>query len=520
MRIVSDPSGRQRWSTPRCTTTSCTPRRLAGPRLRSRLRRGRATRPAMERPPDRRRWVPGPVRLRRISEGQDRPHDGTGLRLSADDVPVRDEPSRAVLGPRLHAPRRRRHRSARPISSKSTCLGPLSVPAPPRRCGGNEQVVLSRQSDLKRGRQPSRRRAMWEFETDPEYQEQLDWAEAFVRDEVEPLRVRIAARPGEGPPAAAGAGTAAAATGARSRAVGPHLGPELGGPGYGQVKLALLNEILGPVGLAPIVFGCQAPDTRQRRDHRPLRDRGAEGEVPGSAAGRRDLLLLLDDRAPGRLRPQGVHLLGGARRRRVGHQRREVVLVERPLRRVPDRDGGHGAGQPALPAAVDDHRPGRHARHRTSSEAWATAGTSTHGQGTHAYIRYDGRARTEGQRARRARQRLRRRPDPPGRGPHPPRHAHRRHGSPSARHDVGAGRLPAHAGRDARPQAARPGDGRRVLGRPRTVPPAGAADGVEDRPVQGLQAGQGRDLGGEDGHARRAAPHRRHAPSRSTARSA
>ena len=27
----------------------------------------------------------------------------------------------------------------------------------------------------------------WDFETDPEYQEQLDWADEFVREEVEPL---------------------------------------------------------------------------------------------------------------------------------------------------------------------------------------------------------------------------------------------------------------------------------------------------------------------------------------------
>ena len=40
-----------------------------------------------------------------------------------------------------------------------------------------------------------------------------------------------------------------------------HLGPELGGQGYGQLKLALLNEILGRSPWAPIVFGCQAPDT-------------------------------------------------------------------------------------------------------------------------------------------------------------------------------------------------------------------------------------------------------------------
>ena len=40
-----------------------------------------------------------------------------------------------------------------------------------------------------------------------------------------------------------------------------HLGPELGGPGYGQLKLALMNEILGRSRFAPSVFGCQAPDS-------------------------------------------------------------------------------------------------------------------------------------------------------------------------------------------------------------------------------------------------------------------
>src|SRR5271156_6204819 len=40
-----------------------------------------------------------------------------------------------------------------------------------------------------------------------------------------------------------------------------HLGPELGGSGYGQVKLSLMNEILGRSRWGPIIFGCQAPDT-------------------------------------------------------------------------------------------------------------------------------------------------------------------------------------------------------------------------------------------------------------------
>jgi acyl-CoA dehydrogenase len=40
-----------------------------------------------------------------------------------------------------------------------------------------------------------------------------------------------------------------------------HLGPDLGGKGYGQLKLALMNEVLGRSNFAPMVFGCQAPDS-------------------------------------------------------------------------------------------------------------------------------------------------------------------------------------------------------------------------------------------------------------------
>ena len=40
-----------------------------------------------------------------------------------------------------------------------------------------------------------------------------------------------------------------------------HLGPDLGGQGYGQLKLALLNEVIGRSGWAPMTFGCQAPDS-------------------------------------------------------------------------------------------------------------------------------------------------------------------------------------------------------------------------------------------------------------------
>src|SRR3712207_5552428 len=40
-----------------------------------------------------------------------------------------------------------------------------------------------------------------------------------------------------------------------------HLDPELGGQGFGQVKLGLIHEILGTSSIAPFAFGNQAPDS-------------------------------------------------------------------------------------------------------------------------------------------------------------------------------------------------------------------------------------------------------------------
>jgi len=99
----------------------------------------------------------------------------------------------------------------------------------------------------------------WDFETDPEFQKKLDWIEEFMADKVEPI---------------SHLGLAVWSTEGREKFIKPlqaevkarglwacHLGPELGGQGYGQVKLALMNEKLGRNHLAPLIFGCQAPDT-------------------------------------------------------------------------------------------------------------------------------------------------------------------------------------------------------------------------------------------------------------------
>jgi acyl-CoA dehydrogenase len=105
----------------------------------------------------------------------------------------------------------------------------------------------------------------WDFETDPEFQAKLDWVDRFVREECEPLDLLF----NENKHAHYDTSNALA-----NALIWPlqervkeqglwacHLTPALGGQGYGQLKLALMNEILGRSIFAPRIFGTQAPDT-------------------------------------------------------------------------------------------------------------------------------------------------------------------------------------------------------------------------------------------------------------------
>jgi acyl-CoA dehydrogenase len=101
----------------------------------------------------------------------------------------------------------------------------------------------------------------WQFATDPEYQAELDWVDAFVRDQIEPLDL-VLGTPYDKSDEQAMAMVRPLQLQVKERGLwAAHLGPELGGQGYGQLKLALLNEILGRSRWAPSVFGCQAPDS-------------------------------------------------------------------------------------------------------------------------------------------------------------------------------------------------------------------------------------------------------------------
>src|SRR6266516_1404651 len=97
-----------------------------------------------------------------------------------------------------------------------------------------------------------------DFSTEPEFQEHLDWMRGVVREEIWPLetlsleleweQLMRALEPVQEQVKERGLWAA-------------HLDPELGGQGFGQVKLGLMHEILGSSPFAPNAFGCQAPDS-------------------------------------------------------------------------------------------------------------------------------------------------------------------------------------------------------------------------------------------------------------------
>jgi alkylation response protein AidB-like acyl-CoA dehydrogenase len=101
----------------------------------------------------------------------------------------------------------------------------------------------------------------WDFSTEPEFQEQLDWVEQFCREEIEPLDLVFPGAVRSRDPKVK-ALVDPLKQQVKDRGLWAlFLDPELGGPGLGQLKLALINEILGRYGSAPAIFGTAAPDT-------------------------------------------------------------------------------------------------------------------------------------------------------------------------------------------------------------------------------------------------------------------
>jgi acyl-CoA dehydrogenase len=104
----------------------------------------------------------------------------------------------------------------------------------------------------KRRQQP----VAWDFSTEPEFAEQLAWMREVVRDELIPLETL------ELTPHQLRHVLAPVQDEARKRGLwAAHLPPELGGEGFGQVKLGLMHEILGQTAYGPVAFGNNAPDS-------------------------------------------------------------------------------------------------------------------------------------------------------------------------------------------------------------------------------------------------------------------
>ena len=99
----------------------------------------------------------------------------------------------------------------------------------------------------------------WDFSTDAEFQAKLDWMRDFLDNGILPLEtieydVTEAQWTRLTDPLKAEV--------KRQGLWACHLEPELGGQGFGQVKLALMHEILGrSTTIAPGIFGNQAPDS-------------------------------------------------------------------------------------------------------------------------------------------------------------------------------------------------------------------------------------------------------------------
>ena len=134
----------------------------------------------------------------------------------------------------------------------------------------------------------------WDFSTEPEFQRKLDWMADFVRAEVWPVETVFEELGQDG----------------FERAIAPlrdevkqrglwaaHLPPELGGQGFGQVKLGLMHEILGSSPYAPFVFGNNAPDSGNAEILALAGTPEQKQPLARAAAGRRAALRLLDDGA-------------------------------------------------------------------------------------------------------------------------------------------------------------------------------------------------------------------------------
>ena len=296
----------------------------------------------------------------------------------------------------------------------------------------------------------------WDFSTEPEFEEKLEWMRGFVREEVFPLE------------------TLDLTEDQLTAAIGPlqeevkrqglwaaHLPPELGGMGFGQVRLGLMHEILGQTPYGAGRLRQQRPGLGERRaagrGHRPVRPRGPARAVAAAPLGGPAAQRLLDDRArarrartppsspPRAVRDGDEYVINGRKWFTTNGSVADFLIVMAVTN--PDVHPYQGSSMILVP--VDT--PGVEI---VRDVATMEDPTAPYGRfGNHAEIDYhDVRvpaANLIGTRGRR----VRAGPGPAGAGPHPPLHALARPVPPGLRHALRAGgvalRLRLAAGREA-----------------------------------------------------------------------
>ena len=147
----------------------------------------------------------------------------------------------------------------------------------------------------------------WDFSTDPDWAEQLAWVNEFVRNECEPIDLIVKESHDLERPGSAGADPAAAADRQGARTVGhpPRTAPRWTRLRPGEAGAAQRDP--RPIRVRTDRIRFARTGFRQQRDPGALRHPRAQGTLSRAAARQPDRLLLLDDRAAGRRRPEGVH---------------------------------------------------------------------------------------------------------------------------------------------------------------------------------------------------------------------
>ncbi|HWD03671.1 MAG TPA: acyl-CoA dehydrogenase family protein [Amycolatopsis sp.] len=96
----------------------------------------------------------------------------------------------------------------------------------------------------------------WDFSTDPVTEDELGWIREFIDTKAVPLEALELPVPEFDRAAAPLIGEV------KARGLwAAHLGPEHGGTGRGQLRLALMNEIVGRSRVGPTLFGTAPPDS-------------------------------------------------------------------------------------------------------------------------------------------------------------------------------------------------------------------------------------------------------------------